>query len=433
MSEAWEELADRMNNIYISENFESTVENYIEDNKLYFQNLFDTKEEILKHLDATKSQVNTIECIFKIYFNCVINSIDVFKQFISDEDFIEDCYDAFIFLTLCLFLSSSKKCKAKTMNIFVRDNSNDKSLCKDTLEQGKDVKYTDLEENNAVTIRQYRKRLNETRQDYYARKKWASMPLSSEIEWSYYFKLSNYSYGNEKEQTIYDTFKRIGNLYSDIRKIRKEDIQGNEHKTNENVDPCSKVSNAFKRFKNKLEKLSLQNAYDLYCDALNHISSDKKYFGINLYRFEREFRYYELSQEVDALLKLGDERSQVDLIKKFYSLSDVVFPDVVLDIACAEDCYMDVYCDFFTYLSRRGTLSCELIIDEFIDKGYKDWEDLFCNIVNEKTYSVLYDPSKIDFPINAEAEMAFKKILTEEVLAYIESQGIVFAPMDSKC
>lgn len=150
---------------------------------------------------------------------------------------------------------------------------------------------------------------------------------------------------------------------------------------------------------------------------LSYIDEDKKYYGINIYRLEKELKPYIITNEVNHLLKCKNSMEEYDFLSKSVIMSDICFPKLynafgAQHVSCTSY-YTKIFLVFQDYIVR----SCLLIIDEFIETGYlgENWEYTICKAINKITQSVFYDPKEIEYTIDPKSQEKFAQILSAPV------------------
>lgn len=316
----------------------------------------------------------------------------------------DEVYAVCLFSTLCTFLHDSKRIKGMTLREFVQDNhpSNFKNIDSQNYAM---PSFLFAEE---LRLRKHRHKLLKTGKVYHKNTQWASMTKDAEHEWTFYYALDN------AEETVRDTFKRIGNLYHDIDKAIN---------SKQDDEFLGRLDEAYKRFSSKLTKIEYGSYLNLQQTIIDHILKDKEYFGLNLYRLERKLQPFIITEEVKILLACQTFEEELDFIKKSVVLKDITFPKLRKMFFSLPRCYMEsCAAEFPGYLKDIACSSC-LILDELVENGVfgEDWENLFRSIVNEMATSVLYNPKEIDFTVTEESQKKFLKVLSVPAL-YILSE-----------
>jgi hypothetical protein len=203
----------------------------------------------------------------------------------------------------------------------------------------------------------------------------------------------------------YFSHKRIGNLYNDINKeLRSPKDEGYQNR----------LEAAYKRFSSKLRKINYEIFLQLHAEILKHISKNKQYYGVNMYRFERLLRLYNIMEEVDSLLACKDESAERDILRRSIILIDIQFPKVYQSFSVINSAeLMSNMAESFSFLYRKVATLSMLVLDYFVEKGRlgDEWEKLLLDTVNEMTEKVFYDPTKIDFKDKPGTQEIFEKVL----------------------
>lgn len=328
-------------------------------------------------------------------------------------------YEACFFTALCIYISHSNRIKGKTYQVFYRDNFIKPEIWNQN-------KANDDEDffHGVDALRQQKNRLLKERSVYIKRPQWSGMPKDSEHEWKLYNLLN-------KKDTLSDTYKRLGNLYNDIIKALKSP---------NDKEYAERVKKAYEKFLSKLNKIQYENFLDLCKFIISHISVDKQYYGMNIYRLEKLLSPYKITYEVNRLLKCINEDEKQQACNEFNILHGIYFTKLY---------------NTFTYLlsqASQGLLrqfsfdnlklaiinfnfflydvvsTARLIIDELVEKKYfgEDWEDFFLNTINDMTERVFYNPNEIDYTVTSQSQEKYVELLdlfTKNTIEFYSKYG----------
>lgn len=406
----WREFVDRAQKFHWNVEL---IKKQIAGNEFYFRMLYSLKKDIVNELDETGKlrEKQVLEKVFLEIYNFAIRYDEQFIIFAEGVDpFVqgvhvhESVYEACFFTVLCMFLHDTKRIDGKSLRRFVYDNSleyyNDK---KSPNYFPFDSSSSDKLLNEESTLRKTRNRRLSDRPVYNKRTEWSAMSKDSEHEWTYYYILE--VIGDEEK----DTFKRINVLYNDIKKIVETDGDGGYE-----IQP----EKAYKKFLSKLKKLKYENYLKMQESILEHIYENDNYYGMNIYRFEKELKLYIVTYEVKCLLDCEDEDDEKDILVKSIILKDIHYPKVYKDFASFSDLpLIQEYTQVFNIFQNMVIISYNLVMDELIEKGYfgENWEKLFLDMINGMTESVFYDPKKIDYTVAPGSQEKFMEILDAPV------------------
>lgn len=198
-----------------------------------------------------------------------------------------------------------------------------------------------------------------------------------------------------------DAFKRLKNLYSDIRSA----LQSGNKKDN--------LKKSYKKFRSKLQKINYEKYLKLQEKILCRICENKKYYGINLYRLEKTLRPYIIIKEVKELEKCNSPQEEEEALLKMVLLDSVCFPGIYKSLYTMATEEIDLFVEVFSQYLERFIVETCLILDKFVEEGVwgDRWETLFRNISNEMAGEVLYDPETIDFSTTVDSQEKFWRIL----------------------
>lgn len=357
-----------------------------------------------------------------------------------DPKIIHSIYKACAFTGLIMFLHITRYVKSDIIREYIKNMS---QLYENLSSELKEQHSTD----DAVTMRQYIKRLNDTRMHPRKHTEGTTFTDSMKYEWKLYFLLKN-----GENDILADTFKRLGNLLNDIRPVLRK--YGDKDELS-NVDAASaygEIEYAFKKYQSKLHKIKYNNYLDLIRVICDHIESDKSYYGNNIYRLEKELFPYVLTHNVDRFLK----NSKDDLFSmKLTILNSVTYSklyDQLINVENIEElpkyvALLSVILDDFTVWA---CYMLDDILDEMvnrkIEKDYKErkpkeknrnkteecsekkeckkkererWIDFLKNDAYKRAQSVFYSPEEIIWVTEERSQEAFEKCLTYPILEEI--------------
>ncbi len=395
----WNEFIERTNNFHWNS---EQLKQIMIINKPYYEYFCNLKSYLLQETDKPEKQnrIKFLNAFFNGVYTAIVMSDSNFAYFLEGSSLHDNVYNACFFTTLCMFLHETTRAKGKTILKFIYDNSldyyNDRSS-----EKFCPFDYpSDELLKNEDTLRKQRHRLLSSRPAYSKRSEWSAIAKDSEYEWTFKYTLEI------EDETLKDTFKRIGNLYKDISNVLKAP---RDEKFN------TKVEMAYKSFSSKLGKIKYEKYLELSKKTFDHINENNEYYGINLYRIEKELRPYITTNEVNQLLACETDTDEKAILTKSVMLNDICFPKVYEDFANfplwtdTEKCALcfRILCD------RIIPINC-LIIDELIEKKYfgEDWYDFFRNTINEMANKIFYNPEKIDYTVTSKSQEKYMKILS---------------------
>ena len=397
----WYELVKRVENF----RWNLTAEGVANGDEKFYMSLYDLKNECITDLNGVKKLAKSeiLAAVFRDIYNLVVKQSLSFGIFDEDSPIHDDVYEACLFTTLGIFLHESKRIEGKSLGEFVFQYSpmgyyREYSSYQDS----KDDRLT----SEATTLRQTRHRILSSRAGRDINPQWSAMRKDSEHEWSLYFPLQ---YADENAIKNADIFKRVGNLYKDV-KTALESPKDDGY--------TARLEAAYKKFSSKLNKIQYTSYLELLQDILRHIENDKAYYGINLYRFEKELRAFAITNDVKDMLACRTSDEENCILRKSIILNDIWFPSLYRDFGLL--CFyeeMERCARVFPDFLNTVLYSACLIIDELVEKGHlgEQWEALFIKMTNEMAERVFYNPSDIDFNNYPGAQEKFMKILDAPV------------------
>lgn len=420
------------NFIYRSENFYwnlNVSEINSTENKPFYETLYKLRTDIINFLkENSLSREQILEYVFSEIYTFITMRFFEFAYFLKGAPLYDSVYDSCLFTSLCMYLHNTKKIDGISLSKFTYENLPYQFNVKDT------DNYSDLLISASATLRQKRYRLLSSRPVYIKRPQWSSMSEDSIYEWNLYHilegKLScdvinewcmNHNLTAEELYIIQDTHKRIGNLYNDLSKALDAE-KNNIYKSN--------LKKAFGQYVSKLKKINYENYLKLQKMILSYHCEERKFYGIRIYRLEKEYKPYNIIYEVNQLLKCETDGDKDTVLTKSIILKDIFFPKLyrkLFDLHAYPD--IEFCAKNFQSLNHLIVISSCLIFDELIEKGYfgDDWKDFFDNTLYELTEKVFYNPAEIDYTVNPKSQNAFIKILSAPVQDLLfQTAGITF-------
>lgn len=420
--ELWRDIIDREQNFHDNGKWESPEDDpFLEE----FEGLY-------RELDAEMPALNEVLGLRLIYsrtYDFLVTLDPAFSIFGRNTSLYTVMLDVCMFTGLCMFLDSTKRIKSTTLSQYVYDysrfgfsdkNSTDYIEHEGTWKRGERTEALDSHER---AMRQYRHRLFKFRSVYTRRSEWSAVPKSSEHEWQLYF---DYAEADGKaDPQLRETLKRIKNLYNGVYEAIGSPKDDGYKK---------RLEIAWEKFKTKLHKIQYEN-YLVLCKALlEHIEKElvdvgenwrnSTYYGINLYRFEKEFCLFELTNSVRRLLKCDNEQKEMEVFAESLVLRGICFPQI-RDAFCQYKPIDDVssFVQQFSLFSNGFIRLSRLLVDKFIEDELfgNNWEALFLGEINMRATQVLYAPESIDYAVEPGSQHAFEKLLMFQTRAVVES------------
>lgn len=386
-----------------AKNFHGNINPLAIQNEFFYIELQGLCEMIEVDLEKMRglSKEKMLKMIFSRIYNFVISFNDDYSIFDNNMLIYDDVFNACFFTALCMFLYNTKRIKGLSLRRFIYIHSPLKYNIPNT-ENYFDYDNKQREFDNSKDIisedtklRKYRHRFLSERPVYSDSPEWSAMRKASEHEWALYYNL------NMAENEVIDTFKRIKNLYRDIYAALHSPMDTNY---------IDRLETAYDKFSSKLEKIKYENVLKLHKFILEHIHKDKNYYGINLYRFEKELRLYSLTNEINKLLECKDEDEESNVLDKSMIMNEIIFPKLYEYFGNLENLqHVDFYTRTFNMFQGELVASSCLVIDKFVEDGVweEDWENLFLKTINAMTEIVLYDPEKINYSVTPKSQEMF--------------------------
>lgn len=423
--EEWYEVAERVRNFYF--NFDPSDEN-LEKNKDFFVKLSTLiKKDIIVYsepnLKLKDNAYSYLRYIFLKIYDLTAEKYPAYMELkksslYANPVLYDKIFDAFLFTALCTFLNHSKKLKGKSLGQFLYDNEvHQEAWNQDKIHN--DIDFLKKEEK----LKQKRYRLLSKRETYLERDKWDAMSKDSEHEWTLDFELEK-----SKNKAYSDTYKRLKNLYNDIDNAIA--LAYKEHKYDTEA-----LKTAYAKFTSKLKKIKYCDFISLGEFILSHICKDKQYYGINIYRFEKEMSFYKITYEVNRLLRCKNDEERDCLLRNAVILNQICYSKIydelisILNPMFLEQnnlsfrfFYVNLIKDFSDFKTDI-VFSFLLAADELVDKGYlgEDWQDLFLNTINAMTERIFYNPDEIDYSISPNSQERYMEFLEYFVKLKIKS------------
>lgn len=426
MNPSWHELVKRVENF----RWNMTADKITNGNEDFYIALCDLKNEYTVDWWSIRKTA-TSELLVEIFlgvYDFVVKQSLCFGTFQEESPIYDDVYEACLFTTLCVFLHTSMRIKGKSLKDFIRDTSPMEYNNPDSSNYRSPSLLTSDEEK----LRRTRNRLFSTREmlrqvknaqlsgtsAYYKRSQWSAMTKDAEHEWTFYHTLNgdNSNAASVLSADAKDTFKRMGNLYKDILPAL---LSPKDDGYTDRVDA------AYKKFSSKLSKIKYASYLELLQEIFRHLKSNKAYYGINLYRLEKELHPFAITRHVNRMLACQNEAMEITLLNKAVILNNIWFPRLRENFASLRTCDEMAICvrTFSEFLNMVVGSAC-LVIDELVEKGClgDDWESLFIQMTNEMAESIFYAPSEIDFTVSDGSQEKFRELLDEPIRRLVSQE-----------
>lgn len=385
------------------------IEKLIE-NSEYLCKLYDLRNDIISMLPIKKvSTAEILGSMFSNLYGFAIKQDPAFGVFHRESPFYDDVFETCLYTALCMFLHNTKRVKSKSLRRFVYDNSPENFN-----EKGSDNYYLfedapdDRLLNDDTALRQHRYRLFSLRPVYENRQEWSGMAADSEYEWGLWYDLKIES------DVVRDTYKRIGNLYKEINKA----IQSHRDESY-----SRRLKTAYQKFRSKLSKIKYENYLELQKTIFSYLNENTKYYGLNVYRLEKEMRPSIITYEVNSLMKCKTDDEKKAVILNSILLHNIWFPRLYIDFVSFPS--VTEFCAkwFPPFLDHIIISGC-LILDELIDnKNFgENWENEFLDIVNEISSRIFPSPNSINWTATAESQNKFETIMDAYIRVFLSAK-----------
>ena len=403
---------------------------FIED--LWYLQLFvdDISEEIrdMRSYDNTEKIIEQVIAYVTAFVTLKDDRVRLFEK---DEECLNDILDALCFMTIALFLHNTNRIKGESLRSFIYNKSrrgfNDKGsknyfdfdkTSKEFVSSSSDSVASSIDINSEEgRLKEYMNRLKIQRPVKIESKEGAAMSADSAHEWSLYFLTGEdvYVKNVQEENKIYDIQKRIKNLYNGIYEI----LKNNDVRNLDELELESELEIEIKKSRKKVSKVKYEEFLQLNEYYLKHIEGNKSYYGINLYRFEKQMRFYNITKEVNRLLECRTENEENELLPRFWLLRDITFSRVYEAFYKIKDyTIIDNFVKVYLDLRDRVVFCGRLVIDKFVEEGLfgESWPDTFRKYINNLAPFVLYNPKDVDCCIREGSQAAFEKILYYDIV-----------------
>ncbi len=409
----WNKFIARINNFYWnSPDIMQVLTNY----KTLYIKIYEKISFEKNNSQDNQNRETLLKSLFsEIYTTSTMCNL-CFTHFLEGAPLYNNVSNACFFTSLCMFLHETTRTKSISLKNFIYTNSldyyndkNSKYFC--PFDNPSDELLKDID-----TLKKRRYRLLSSKPVYHKRKEWAAMAKDSEHEWTFMYVLE------AENDTLKDTFKRIGNLYNEINNALASP-------RGEGFD--NTVKRAYKKFSSKLKKIKYENYLELQKVIFDHLCENEKYYGINLYRIEKESRPYITTNEVNQLLACKAIADREAILNRSAILNKIWFPNVYNDFASL-DFVSDIEKTsllFLLLLDIITPINC-LLIDELVENNYlgEDWYDFLCELINKLAREIFYNPKDINYTITPESQENFMEIYSAAVQRVIYENTEIILP-----
>ncbi len=390
----------------------SSSKNRFEKDISYSIRLYELYKSIQYDL-CKKNEVDNIELLKNVYkriYDFIIASDYEFKIYNKDQMVYQSVFDACLFTSLCMYINTTKRIKGLSLGKFVYKHSPRKFNVKGT------INYFDLKnppkasstfklyEDEEKNLRQSRYRLFSKKEKYYKRSEGSAISMDSEYEVSFMNDTQNLD-----DEGLIDVHKRLCNLHNEISELSK--LPKDERY-------LAKKEYAKKKYLSKVNKINYENLIKLQEHILSKINENQHYYGINIYRFEKSLRLYNLTNEVNSLLRCKNKAEEDEILIKSTILNNIYFPKIYHNFSLVDNYFQmcNAACLFYPFLNNIVESSL-LIFDKLVQEGYygESWADFFCQTINQMLTNVFYDSKEIDFTVTPESQEKFLMIMIRQV------------------
>lgn len=288
-----EVLFNRIKNFYC--NYDDCEKSF-ECNVEFFQGLVLIKNEIISQykIESNYSKEHLLDNIIHAIFTYCCQVFPPYSILFEDSKLYHTLESSFSYLLLCLFINSSKRTEAMSLNKYVYKYSPNEFYNKESAIYCSFDAPNSVLDSNADTLRQYRYRTYKARNSKSYKEQGQAMTIDSVTEWSLYFKLVSNPVG-PIELEVSETLKQLRTIYNDLEKIQKY-----KYTSDFNLD-IAKISNLYKSFQKKAKDLSFEKFINFYKFVLDFLKSDEKYYGINIFRLEKMLNPYHICLNVNRI------------------------------------------------------------------------------------------------------------------------------------
>lgn len=355
--------------------------------------------------------------------NRYLHSAGVDAIEVADYMNLQVYYSAFetcFFSLLCTYIEQTKRVHSLALSEFVY-------VTKDKLMNIESAGYIDLVKSrerkrerglpsyfnsDVENLKQWRIRTLSKNRNFKNRGKWNAVPISAARELSI---VHSVVLGSE------DDFKyhRLGSLNKLYSKIREA------HKSSKDAEYKDRVNIACDNALTKIKSIKYENYLRQCKFFINEISKNEQFRGITLFKFEMAHSLFNITTEVNSLLKSTSEAEVDSILEGSYILNNIHFPSLYSAFCLIDDCDDMFHCvATYKLLLAEFVSSGILILDELIENGYfgddDNWYDFLLEIINKMAERVLYSLVDIDFSIERKSQICFEMILSVPVLVYNE-------------
>lgn len=331
----------------------------------------------------------------------MLHSYQMFLQQGDDDPFYFDCFYACYFTCLCEFLFETTRLKGKSLRRQIYDNDDSMKYNVEGSPNYYNHENTTRDASPPTILsqdaaaRQRRSRKFKNAKAHHSRKGVHPLRYVCVHEWKLDFVL-------EKDKEIRATFNDLRLLNGNL-----------ESKLKDPVDP-EKLKEAYKRYLNKLKKIKCENLTVLYDLFFKHLDEDRTFYGINLYRFEKELRFYLTIDEIQRFLKCKTKKEQNRFLVDMSAVEDIWFPKVNKQFWKIPLAQRKTYATLYMILMEDTVNTSLLFFDQLIDDGIfgDDWENLFTETINSLAPSVFYDPKTLKWPQTPDLQDVFMKVIS---------------------
>jgi hypothetical protein len=337
----------------------------------------------------------------------------------------EDNFNAIDLLDEQMELDISNVCLVMSLSDFIEKTKRKRSLTqKDFIE--KQIKYSTGTpkskqlKDETDKFKKLRQRITKNKTNISKRDNWHSIPASAEHPLSITYPIL---FGQE-DNFRYRAVGRLNTLYDKILNAYRSPKDEN-YQVNLNA-ACKKALSAIRKL--EYESFIKQGEY-----FLNKVFENKKFYGLSLCGFEKDYGLYRTANEVKHLSQAEDMEEMLNILGASKILNDIYFPHLYVAFSFIDnESDMIRAVGLFSNLLEIIATSSKLILDGLIEEGYFGnddfWYGLFLDAINELAEDVFYSQSDIEEMKEATtpaSQKCFEAVLSFPVALYLEDDECI--------
>lgn len=357
---------------------------------------------------AKQNGLSREELLYRVIadiFDFITEENPYFAMF-SNKELFGILVESFSYWIICLYVHTLKSGQERAITLpdFVYNNSISGYKDNDGMYYCPPDKHSDILFSEEQMFRQYRNRQFNERNVQFRNKQWSGMTNDSIHEWRLYYKLV---YDSKNKKTLSHTFNKVRKLGRIIGKMNNYTFTIDEDEDNKIL------SDLQSDFNSALRKISYVNFLELYKFIINHLKSEEKYYGINMFRLEKMFNPSNIIVEVSVMQNCKNQSQVSKVLERYFHFNDISEFRLLYCFLGSIDLKdaITIKHRFLNFIHAYSQFFL-IVLDDYVKNDIfgEDWEIFFLNEINNiaSNYYVIDDSL---FEAQSDSQKNFQDLL----------------------